>query len=43
MLAAAVSTISSALGVPVLSNKSIDTDVVSAGFPRLLSAGHLRR
>jgi hypothetical protein len=25
------------------SNKSIDTDVLSAGFARLLSAGHLRR
>jgi hypothetical protein len=25
------------------SNKSIDTDVPSAGFTRLLSAGHLQR
>lgn len=25
------------------SNKSIDTDVLSAGFADLLSAGHLRR
>jgi hypothetical protein len=24
-------------------NRSIDTDVLSAGFARLLSAGHLRR
>jgi hypothetical protein len=24
-------------------NKSIDTDVLSAGFARLLSAGHLQR
>jgi len=27
----------------VLSNRSIDTDVLSAGVARLLSAGHLRR
>lgn len=26
-----------------LSNKSIDTDVLSAGFARLLSGGHLQR
>jgi hypothetical protein len=25
------------------SNRSIDTDVLSAGFARLLSAGHLQR
>jgi hypothetical protein len=27
----------------VMANKSIDTDVLSAGFARLLSAGHFRR
>ena len=27
----------------VRSNRSIDTDVLSAGFARLLSAGHLQR
>jgi hypothetical protein len=26
-----------------LANKSIDTDVLSAGFAGLLAAGHLRR
>jgi hypothetical protein len=31
----------SAAAVP--SNRSIDTDVLSAGFARLLSAGHLQR
>ena len=32
-----------AAGVAVRSNKSIDTDVLSAAFARLLSAGHFRR
>jgi hypothetical protein len=30
------------MSVELRSNKSIDTDVLSAGFARLLSAGHLR-
>jgi hypothetical protein len=29
--------------VNVQANRSIDTDVLSAGFAHLLSAGHLRR
>jgi hypothetical protein len=28
---------------PIRSNRLIDTDVLSAGFARLLSAGHLQR
>jgi hypothetical protein len=32
-----------ALRPELRANKSIDTDVLSAGFARLLSAGHLRR
>ena len=32
-----------ATSCPLRVNKSIDTDVLSAGFARLLSAGHLQR
>jgi hypothetical protein len=34
---------SQAKAVPLRSNRSIDADVLSAGFAGLLSAGHLRR
>ena len=30
-------------GGVLLSNKSIDTDVIAAGFARLCAAGHFRR